>query len=462
MQNEDWVRLGWVVLGVAGLLAAWGVVRWPSRTPRCPKCRYDLSGAAVGESGVTCPECGQVTARRTRLYRHPRRWRLAVAASLAAVPATQMVMFRERPDSGWTRWLPTSVLLVMAGKFDFGPCFDTPGPKASMQLALYQRHERFWAWQMRAWLPREVVEAAEEASRAYAVREVWPRGEGVIVHRVPIEVPPLGPGSIGLMASLKAGPRDGWRPRDLSLVAAFSSHGVGPGTMEEANLGRDDLDLTAGASVLMWHDSPLTQGTGWHRELVEAGVAVTGQNPLFPTIGTHLSVHVTIVERRDSRAIRWVDSLDEAIAPVRGDAHLDGLMEAFRGYRLYSNDPTRFDGLASVLFDDAHAAIKEHWPVDTAACFSYSLTWQGVEGPFYFPDLTRRCLFPSLGHIPRFRSIDASRAFQESARRHYSGDDAAWDGWTLVIEGDGLAALRETLAPKYWAGRIEIPFRPVR
>jgi hypothetical protein len=106
----------WPFATAAVVLAAGGVVLlgwslwWdrPRGRKRCPKCWYDMSGAA----GLVCPECGKDARRERRLLKTRRRWgwaTLAVVLLLAAYPVRQVPIVRR---DGWWAAAPTWAVIL--------------------------------------------------------------------------------------------------------------------------------------------------------------------------------------------------------------------------------------------------------------------------------------------------------------------------------------------------------------
>lgn len=462
MTDLGWAIIGWTLLALG---AAWVVsclIRWPTRAARCPKCRYDMTGVQPTADGFMCTECGRVTRQARCLHRRPRRKRLAMLALLLAIPASQMVMLGRRPDTQWTRWVPTSVLVLIAGKFDFGPCFDTPGPRASMHLALVRRFERMWSWQRQLWLPSEVIEKIREAENAYLVREVWPEGESAVLWSIGQLRRPI-PGHPSLYVS-----------RFASVVDApidWNSSGRYPAgyqfEISSTSSGPIELDIH---STIGWEYLPVLPRTHpFHKEIEDAGISWAGSLPGLPprAIWAGLPAPVghyqgTLVDhhQRVRFDIRFVPTLDEAIESVRGDATLDDAIRGGISFGIVLDPPSSLYPTAMLTLPDPARIAPSPWPKDVGLRIRYRV--RGPNGSAELLPIGESGMPLYQGMTPLFLTTGVQQAFQAALARFASGDDSAWDGWTLVVEGDGRAVLRETLAPKYWAGPLELPFRPMR
>jgi hypothetical protein len=379
---------------------------------------------------------------------------------LVIVPASQMVMFSERPDRGWTRWVPTSALIVAAGRFDFGPCLDKGGLGAWMHIALIRRQKHMWEWQRERWLHPMVVEAIREEWTAMRMREVWPEGitptlapshrragswprSARIITPPTIWVPPWrgAPGARKAMASV--GRKHNLPVSDIGKAGWARGEVIVNWSYVSARPPSDPLWIALGSALAeevgAWSVSAGLSGTG----SIVSGAMRLPQRPLAP-------------------ALRTVKTMDEAIAPAPPELMLDGLVLRVPAYRL-SPDPIDWPNASPSLVIDAGPPQQppEGWPANVAYCFALVLRHGGSETV-----LTIDRNFPQsdalVGYGISFDARDAHVAFRAALARFAAGEPDAWEGWTLVITGDPLAALMETDAPMYWNGRIEVPFRPRR
>ncbi len=105
-----WLWVVVCVLGLALVLSRW--LRWRSKTPACPVCRYDMRGSP----GLTCPECGHsVTKPEHLLRRHPRRRWATVLGLLMLLggPHVDLVQYRLQQGETLQRAaVPTTVWLI--------------------------------------------------------------------------------------------------------------------------------------------------------------------------------------------------------------------------------------------------------------------------------------------------------------------------------------------------------------
>jgi hypothetical protein len=167
----------WVFTAAAGVLAVAGVVllSWslwwdrPRGRKRCPKCWYDMSGAA----GLVCPECGKDARRERRLLKTRRRWGwgvLAMVLLLAAYPVRQVPVVRR---DGWWAAAPTWVLILKVPDVE-EPRLGIPQVKAKDALTprieerLFVSHWKLapmWLWE-RAILERAAVRAMRRGDGA--------------------------------------------------------------------------------------------------------------------------------------------------------------------------------------------------------------------------------------------------------------------------------------------------------
>lgn len=108
------VWLGWTLAGLGSLLAAWALFWNRARgRKRCPKCWYDMAGAA--SFPATCPECGRVVRRERGLSRTRRRWVFAcIGLSLAAPGSWTMAHYEVMRQRGWVAAVPSDLLVRIA------------------------------------------------------------------------------------------------------------------------------------------------------------------------------------------------------------------------------------------------------------------------------------------------------------------------------------------------------------
>ena len=113
MIQPDWPIILGALLTMAGItLAAWAIRGDRSRgRKRCPRCWYDMSGAA----GLTCSECGRTVQHESSLHRTRRNRHAAVAAVLMMMlglwtlrgPLLSWNMWAGvLPIAAWEVWVP--------------------------------------------------------------------------------------------------------------------------------------------------------------------------------------------------------------------------------------------------------------------------------------------------------------------------------------------------------------------
>lgn len=128
MTALDWIFRALAVLLVllaAGSVAAWlflDQVRGRTKSPRCPKCWYDLSGLANGPSAATkeivagtpstrCTECGHVATHPSQLHKGRRRWAFVPLALILLVLAPIAWSYPMADREGWRAAVPTWVIV---------------------------------------------------------------------------------------------------------------------------------------------------------------------------------------------------------------------------------------------------------------------------------------------------------------------------------------------------------------
>lgn len=131
MAAQPWWHLaliiaGWTLAAAGVLLLLWALFGDRSRgRRRCPKCWYDMSGAAGtadedGEYRFTCPECGRVVQHARGLLRTRRRWRWVVAAVLFTVTGGLAGLSQSDIRGSWRQWVPTLLVVLLLPEIDDG------------------------------------------------------------------------------------------------------------------------------------------------------------------------------------------------------------------------------------------------------------------------------------------------------------------------------------------------------
>ena len=105
--------VGWVFAGVCGFGLLGMAIGWigrRSRTPRCPKCRYDMSATP----SLLCPECGRTSTDRQLNKRRKRKIVLALGTALALLGGSGLMMPSVRNEPV-VKYVPTDVLIAGVG-----------------------------------------------------------------------------------------------------------------------------------------------------------------------------------------------------------------------------------------------------------------------------------------------------------------------------------------------------------
>lgn len=443
MNAESWVVCGWLLIAMALAWVAFCLVRWRCETPLCQRCGYDLSGTAEGGSGPICPECATPVPSGRIRYRTRRRWRLALLAAVPIVPASQMVCFAQRPDRGLTRWLPTSVMVRLAGAFDFGPCLESRDAVAWMHVALMKRAPLMWRWQLRAWLGDATIEALDRGYAHASYRQVWPEGERVRVHTHRSTQPWLTP-SVAFREALTAAPNS----PSVEVLFHFSDNRAFVKT-SEPNVADEDDQVRASLS---WRYAP-------GRAIPPLPLAWVYGVATMSTPGGlvgELSGVITLPPRPILQGVRRVAELDDAITPV-SSRELDAVIRAHLELTpriVFGGGDAVVEGAWSLT---QSVPIAIGWPPDVAFTPSFWVRYRGTERSLTSTGHFQACAFSGASSEYAIEGWRDNPEWEMAVRRIAAGDKGATDGWVLVLQGDGWEALRTTTAPKYWAGRIEIP-----
>lgn len=126
----DWAwYIGASLAGMIGVsLLPWSLFADRSRGRlRCPRCWYQIA-PRVETLPITCPECGRCVAKMHHLRRTHRRWRWALVAVFTCVIASALGAAPAVRRSGWARYAPTTVLILVYSHA------DSPGDEVIKQL----------------------------------------------------------------------------------------------------------------------------------------------------------------------------------------------------------------------------------------------------------------------------------------------------------------------------------------
>ncbi|MGD9689098.1 MAG: hypothetical protein AB7K52_00905 [Phycisphaerales bacterium] len=159
-------------LGLVGLaLLLWSLFSdRPRGRRRCPRCWYDMAGAA----GLICPECGHDARHERRLHTTRRRRRWVVVSVLLLALASACVLTPRVMREGWGV-LPVRAVLGL----------ESLVGRDTIESLSAHRRQLIWAWQPPAWSDSEVAAVFERALRdSGCVRERWPAGKKLSVSTI--------------------------------------------------------------------------------------------------------------------------------------------------------------------------------------------------------------------------------------------------------------------------------------
>ena len=172
-----------IVIGLSFLLWELGFRRM-TVLPRCPNCRYDLTGVVSSR----CPECGhELTARESPFVKRRARWPVALGALLlvaAVIPIGTIVS-----DSMFW-WIPTRILILSGAQISSG---STRPIDITLQRRLYDGAVSRESYTVIA--NRGMRVDRHDTSRHWRARKRWPTGATIYAEWVdPLELgaPPSG------------------------------------------------------------------------------------------------------------------------------------------------------------------------------------------------------------------------------------------------------------------------------
>lgn len=194
-----WSVTGWTLATIGLALLAWAIFWDRSRgRKRCPKCWYDMSGAAITDAAripesqslghpgkavpahmpCVCPECGRQITRTGQLFRTRRRLGYAAVACLFVCIGFQTSRIGTAGRQGAVGYVPTLVLIACVSDF-----WDESSPLAQALVARLQSNNVFpWDKPIAAWA--ELRRSQFDWSEAIAYRKKWPVGESMRVELV--------------------------------------------------------------------------------------------------------------------------------------------------------------------------------------------------------------------------------------------------------------------------------------
>lgn len=142
-----WLGAG-VVGGLGITLLAWALVwdRAKGRA-RCPRCWYDMAGAAGSAEGFVCPECGKRIRNERGLKKTRRRWKWAAIAVPLLLAGTSAGLWPTVKVHGWPYLVPTRALVSMAFSETLG----------NREEVLSELNRRFYQFRLSPWHRRWIV-----------------------------------------------------------------------------------------------------------------------------------------------------------------------------------------------------------------------------------------------------------------------------------------------------------------
>jgi hypothetical protein len=131
----------------------WAIRGQRTRTPRCPRCLYDMAGG-----GARCPECGFEARAGGDFLRPRRRMRLAIVALVMLAISPGLLRVPAYRQHGLVGVVPSTVLIAGLAWLP-EHMIDRPTPAENGSLTDRYWNERLWRWQD-AWLERRIVRLA--------------------------------------------------------------------------------------------------------------------------------------------------------------------------------------------------------------------------------------------------------------------------------------------------------------
>ena len=178
------VRFAWAASAIAALgilLPAWAWIRhrWQRRgrvAYQCPRCRYDLRGIVHDRTyPLQCSECALDILSEHELTTPRRGWKLTGIALLLFTVAYLTVIWPEVQRDGWTRLVPSTVLVLQPMDVTawtdvrLGNPYRPPVRPLSPPDALVARLYRGGLWRWQEWLLFKRIERSCRARDNYGI-----------------------------------------------------------------------------------------------------------------------------------------------------------------------------------------------------------------------------------------------------------------------------------------------------
>jgi len=427
MNGYAWIftALMWLCLAGSLLLFARFIIGDRARgRRRCPKCWYDMSGAAAADGRYTCPECGRIP-RALSKTRRRKRW--AALATLTLLASYAVFTTPRVRDHGWIGAVPTTAL-VLSSRTLMDAVFTRDDAPKPILLASRDFFRRVHAGELAGWQRQLLVHGAMRAledgqfldGRVYLAKLIELNDDQTRMLDRFVQVTPTTrsewPSDYPIFLRIDA---TSWRSQDAALRP------VSPGLRE----------ISFQAQEASWsHPGGGRAYLGrWYDGLTEWEPLVLGEdNPCF----------TVIVDSGDEARpgsvtlpIRIVESVDDILEPV----HDSAVTEAIR-----SADPPRLDyhGDDIALFwRNPVADIEVQHPVTVALRFTvYYGAHAAYTGRAWWAATTGRTADEI--YIPLTPNICPA-----------DQPPGPWP-WSVVIESDPEFALRNFDCDRYWKGAL--------
>lgn len=478
---------GYSLAGIGLLVAVWALavrdVRRSRRGPRCPKCWYDMRGAAAG--GLVCPECGRDAGKAARLFKRRRHWRVVVLGVVVMAMGYGVWTTPRVRKTGWPGAVPTTAIIAALPWLDpveervvgwmTGSWSKTGVPSLLADELLNERIAKKspWSWQTRLMAHRCV--AGDSGRRACSqgwhefYEPILDKTESAIRDDQTDEPPAWFTSLTGGVSGISIVCRESW-PAGTPIYAYVSGpyrfaetddtrwalEPVTPGlrSMGDVSIKRDlssrfhphmptttpwdDYlqsigvigDSTSGLEFVERFENGNAEHESWsvmHERPLRVPVRIIAETGRTPA-----EIAKTIVRPRESR------SIGEAIAGkgkfkviAVTDQRVDVAIDLEELADLLHHENTTLAFRAELLVNGDVVSHADVW-------------WRAIEiaqrrpmlFPFLSPDV---CVY-----------FDTTRPLMDDPK-HRGGT------WSLRLTGDPVVALRDFDAKRYWDGQVTVP-----